>query len=94
MSITGKPIHLQLPVSEPRLRLARDIAAGHVKCWHFIRPEFRRTYDDGVIAYYRIQEFEHFGCADRGEPESGLQTSIVRLTPAGEEWLNRYGSNE
>lgn len=89
MADTEKPV---LPPTPTRIRLAQDISYGHVKCWHFHKPEIRRRYDDRLVTA-AIEELEYFELADRGQPEPPGQTSTVRLTPAGEEWLQTYGGN-
>lgn len=86
---TEKPA---LPPTPTRIRLGQDIAGELVKCWHFRRPVIHRLYDDRDVTP-GVREFERHGLADRGKP-GDIPTSIVSLTPAGEEWLNRYESDE
>lgn len=76
-----------------RLRLMRDTGDGKVieyttdtPPWTYSKTEDRKVTD-------RIDELETAGLVTR---DTQLHTyyKIVALTPAGEEWLNRYGSSE
>lgn len=78
----------------PRLlRIARQIAAGHVKHYHFQTPvTYYSPTDQRVTA--EVRKFVAFELADYGEQKNHMKTSIVTLTPAGEEWLTQHGSSE
>lgn len=80
------------PVSPtpPRLQLARDIKAGRVKCWHFVIPEIRRT-TDGREVTSDVRTFVRAQLAHLGTP-TDIPTSIVALTPDGEQWLNQWST--
>lgn len=95
MADTEKPVlPPTLYPTKTRLRLAEDLANKRVVCWHFLRPEMRRKYDDRMVTA-AVEEFERHGLAERGSAgETSSQTSNPRLTPAGEEWLNTHGASE
>ena len=87
--MAAKPVPYPTPT---RLQLVRDIKAGHVRFYPFSSPWFCRTYDDRNVSV-RVQLLIQAGLVDRGEPQEH-NYSIVSLTPAGEEWLTKYGSTE
>lgn len=84
-----------------RVQLAKDIKAGRIRRCHWSAPWTLRTYDDRDVTDW-VKRFIDAGLADYGKPkpydESAITItpdySIVSLTPAGEEWLNRYGGTE
>lgn len=99
----GKPA---LYPTKTRLRLAHAIVGGYIRHFPFVTPETRDIATDALVTS-RVAELVAAGLAELGEPEAfqqpthdgGLMVgthnySIVSLTPAGEEWLNTYGSTE
>lgn len=89
---TEKPALYPTPT---RLKLAKDISVpgGRIRHWHFLRPETRNRFTDALVTA-RVAEFVTAGLAELGEPNE-YEQSTVSLTPAGEEWLTKYGaSNE
>lgn len=82
-----------LPPTPTRVRLARDIHDRLIRHWHFVKPETRDDATDRLVTA-RVAELVTAGLAVLGTPLAGFQTSIVALTPAGEEWLAKYGSSE
>lgn len=90
MGDTEKPVLAPTPT---RIRLAADIAAELVRAYHFINGiEVRRTYDDRQVSD-RVALFVSAGLADYRTPDKH-NYSIVSLTPAGEDWLTKYGASE
>lgn len=80
-----------------RLRLMRQIADGAqkpehgVKHWHFIRPQTRYLVTDTNVTV-RVDELVRAGLAEIPAPDD-FNTSMVRLTEAGQQYLNTYGKN-
>lgn len=95
---TEKPA---LPPTPTRIQLAKDIKAKRIRHYRFFKPE-TTCQTTGNIVTARVRDFVRADLALYGEQEryaepliSGTRNySIVSLTPAGEEWLTKYGSTE
>ena len=82
-----------------RLKLMRWITEGDndttgrkgVKHWHFIRPETHDLATDRNVTA-RVAELVDAGLAEI-PPADEFNTSIVRLTEAGRQYLDTYGKN-
>jgi hypothetical protein len=77
-----------LPYTPTRLRLARAIAAGQVEHYPFITPETSdRTTGRLVTANVRLLVGAGLAEIPAVDPAGPHNYSVVRLTPAGELWL-------
>lgn len=74
-----------------RLKLMREIAAGELRHYHFLRPATRNNVTDGLKTV-ACKELADAGLVDLGEADF-FQTSPVTLTDAGREYLDAYGKN-
>lgn len=88
MADTEKPA---LPPTPTRIQLAKDIAAGKIRRYGWIKPWTHRSYDDRDVTAW-VKRFVDATLAEYGEPNDH-DYSIVSLTPAGEEWLAQHGKD-
>jgi hypothetical protein len=89
VSDSPKPV---LHPTKNRLRLMGWIVSkSGVKHWHFIRPD---TYDVATNRKVtdRVAELVRAGLAEIPAPDE-FNTSMVRLTEAGQQYLDTYGKN-
>jgi hypothetical protein len=79
-----------LPYTPTRLRLAKAIAAGEVEHYPFVSPW---TWDQttGRLVTANVRLLVDVGLAEipAVDPAGPHNYSVVRLTPAGEQWLAR-----
>lgn len=91
---------MSVPYPTPtRLKLMGWIVEGEkdptqrrgVKHWHFIKPETRDLPTDRNVTV-RVAELVAAGLAEIPAPDE-FNTSMVRLTDAGRQYLDTYGKN-
>lgn len=74
-----------------RLKVLREIEAGELRHYHFIRAQTVNKVTDRLRTAI-VDEFVAAGLADRGEPDD-FNRSIVALTTDGRQYLDTYGKN-
>ena len=69
----------------------RDPKIG-VKHWHFVKPETHYLVTDREVTA-RVAELAAAGLAEIPEPDE-FNTSMVRLTTDGQQYLDTYGKSQ
>ncbi len=72
-----------------RRRLAAAIADGHGRHYHHVKPWTCNTATDRKVTR-DVAELVRYGIARLGVADLG-EHSTVRLTPAGQQWLDAAG---
>lgn len=75
-----------------RLQLLEDIAGGKVEHYPFITPQTSNQVTGNLVTA-RVKEFVSAGLVDYGVQADDSNRSTVRLTEAGQKYLDTYGKN-